>query len=87
MKGSAELEGMSLRAPSTCTRGCAAGRWPVLTPVPGSAPTISSYLGKGDQADQAFVRFAARYASLNEADFRRHAEAVSAGEVPCETEG
>jgi hypothetical protein len=52
----------------------------------GSAPAISAYLGKGDRADQAFVRFAARYASLNEADFRRHAEAIAAGEVPCDTE-
>ena len=42
--------------------------------------------GRATRWTRPFVRFAARYASLNEADFRRHAEAIADGEVPCQAE-
>ena len=48
----------------------------------GDRLAIAAYLGRGSKFDQAIATFAAAYADNNEADYRRLADTVEAGEVP-----
>ncbi len=47
----------------------------------GDAATISGYLGKGDQFDQAMAVFAVTYADQTEQDHAALVEAVNTGRV------
>jgi uncharacterized protein (DUF2252 family) len=46
---------------------------------------IAAYLGAGPKFDHAIARFSTAYADQNELDYRRLADAVSAGEVSAES--
>jgi uncharacterized protein (DUF2252 family) len=85
MKGSAVIEEMGVEALGVYAQTCG---WSLARAHArsGHPAAISAYVGKGDQVDKAVSEFAARYADQNEADFRRHADAVATGDVPCEVE-
>jgi Uncharacterized protein conserved in bacteria (DUF2252) len=48
------------------------------------ATILSGYLGKGDNADRAFARFARAYADQTEADYEALHKAVNVGRLPAE---
>lgn len=48
----------------------------------GDRIAIAAYLGGGDVADRALVRFATGYADQNERDYRVLQEAAADGRVP-----
>ena len=83
MKGAVTVEGMDGSALLDYGRICGA----LL--AKGHARSIDAtilrgYLGKGDVADRAFVRFARAYADQTEADHRDLVQAVKAGRLPAE---
>jgi hypothetical protein len=45
---------------------------------------LCGYLGKGDNADRAFARFARAYADQTEADHQALQQAVKAGRLPAD---
>jgi len=47
----------------------------------GDRIAIASYLGKGDQADRALVRYAAAYADQNDRDYKALREAVASSRL------
>jgi hypothetical protein len=49
------------------------------------ATLLAAYLGKGDNADRAFARFARAYADQTEADHEALRAAVAAGRLPAES--
>jgi len=51
----------------------------------GDRVAIAAYLGAGPKFDQAIAQFSAAYADQNERDYRRLADAVSAGELAAES--
>jgi uncharacterized protein (DUF2252 family) len=80
-KGSAEIERMSAEGLGAYAELCGA----VLARAharSGDRLGIADYLGRGDAFDKALVRFAERYAELNEGDFERLSEAADRGEIP-----
>ncbi len=85
MKGSAELEEMGRKALRVYAELCG---WSLARAHArsGSPAAISTYLGRSDRFDGAACAFAERYADLTKADFRRHAQAIASGELPCQLE-
>jgi len=47
----------------------------------GDAAMISGYIGKGDELEEAMVRFAFAYADQNEKDYKALAEAAKSGRI------
>lgn len=83
MKGSADVEAMSPTVLAGYGRACGG----VLARAHGRSGdriAIAAYLGSGDAADAALVRFAAAYADQNERDYRALRTAVSDGRVAAE---
>ena len=83
MKGAVTVEGMDGSALMDYGRICGAllakGHARSI-----DATILSGYLGKGDSADRAFVRFARSYADQTEADHQALFQAVTSGRLPAE---
>jgi uncharacterized protein (DUF2252 family) len=83
MKGAVTVEGMDGSALMDYGRICGAllakGHARSADPA-----MLSGYLGKGDAADRAFVRFARAYADQTEADHLALQQAVKGGRLPAE---
>ena len=83
MKGAVTVEGMDGSALMDYGRICGAllakGHARSADPA-----MLSGYLGKGDAADRAFVRFARAYADQTEADHLALQQAVKSGRLPAE---
>jgi uncharacterized protein (DUF2252 family) len=83
MKGAVTVEGMDGSALMDYGRICGA----LLAKGHArstDATILSGYLGQGDVADRAFVRFARAYADQTEADHQALDHAVKAGRLPAE---
>jgi uncharacterized protein (DUF2252 family) len=83
MKGAVTVEGMDGSALMDYGRICGALLAKGHARSTG-ATMLSGYLGKGDVADRAFVRFARAYANQTEADHRALQQAVRSGRLPAE---
>ncbi len=79
-KASVDLSVMSYDGLYAYTRACG---WSLARAHArsGDRLAIAAYLGSGAQFDRAIARFAGAYADQNELDYKRLADAVSAGEV------
>ncbi len=80
-KASIDLSRMTYSGLHAYTRACG---WSLARAHArsGDRLAIAAYLGTGPKFDEAIATFAAAYADNNEADYRRLADAVAAGEVP-----
>jgi len=79
-KGSANVESMNTKMLAAYGRSCGEvlARAHART---GDRIAIASYLGKGDQADRALVRYAAAYADQNDRDYKALREAVASSRL------
>ena len=80
-KASIDLSKMNYAGLHAYTRACG---WSLARAHArsGDRLAISAYLGPGPKFDEAIARFSRAYADHNEADYRRLADAVAAGEAP-----
>jgi uncharacterized protein (DUF2252 family) len=79
-KGSADVESMNAKMLAGYGRSCGEvlARAHART---GDRIAIASYLGKGDKADRALVRYAAAYADQNDRDYKALRESVASGRL------
>jgi uncharacterized protein (DUF2252 family) len=79
-KGSANVQSMNAKVLADYGRSCGEvlARAHART---GDRIAIASYLGKGDQADRALVRYAAAYADQNDLDYKVLRETVASGRL------
>ena len=79
MKGSAEVESMTLGRPHVLRRDWRlTGRAHARS---GDPIAIAAYLGEDDQFDRSISDFAQRYADQNELDYQAFAAAVRSGRL------
>lgn len=82
-KASADLSTLSESGLHAYTRACG---WSLarMHARSGDRLAIGAYLGPGSSFEKAIARFSAAYPDQNERDYRRLADAVTAGEIAAE---
>ena len=81
MKGSAEIDGASIRSARRYARLCG---WTLASAHArsGDPAAIAGYLGNGENFDRAIADFSVAYADQNERDYAAFTDAIADGRIP-----